>query len=110
MLASDALLAPLEQLLPASVRVLSVSTLDAASVKPDTLDAAGVKEYNRAIKKPVREYNRERNALERQEKKLMSDIKKAASQSVSQSVTTTLLPTEHMVARPTTHAVHNREC
>ena len=35
MLASDALLAPLEQLLPASVRVLGVSTLDAASVKPD---------------------------------------------------------------------------
>ena len=30
--------------------------------------------------------------------------------SVSQSVITTLLPTEHMVARPTTHAVHNREC
>ena len=29
-------------------------------------------------------------------------------QSVSQSVITTLLPTEHMVARPTTHAVHNR--
>ena len=39
MLASDALLAPLEQLLPASVRVLGVSALDAASVKPDTPDA-----------------------------------------------------------------------
>ena len=30
--------------------------------------------------------------------------------SVSQSLPTTLLPTEHVVARPTTHAVHNREC
>ena len=37
-----------------------------------------IKEYNRSIKKSVRELDRERNALERQEKKLMSDIKKAA--------------------------------
>ena len=29
---------------------------------------------------------------------------------VCQSVITTLLSTEHMVARPTTHAVHTREC
>ena len=37
-----------------------------------------IKEYNRSIKKSVRELDRERNTLERQEKKLMSDIKKAA--------------------------------
>ena len=37
-----------------------------------------VKEYNRSIKRSVRELDRERQTLERQEKKLMSDIKKAA--------------------------------
>jgi charged multivesicular body protein 2A len=37
-----------------------------------------IKEYNRSIKKSVRELDRERNTLERQEKKLMGDIKKAA--------------------------------
>ena len=37
-----------------------------------------IKEYNRSIKKSVRELDRERQTLERQEKKLMSDIKKAA--------------------------------
>jgi len=37
-----------------------------------------IKEYNRSIKKSVRELDRERATLERQEKKLMSDIKKAA--------------------------------
>merc|ERR1719407_155956 len=37
-----------------------------------------IKEYNRSIKRSVRELDRERQTLERQEKKLMSDIKKAA--------------------------------
>ena len=37
-----------------------------------------IKEYNRSIKKSIRELDRERTALERQEKKLMGDIKKAA--------------------------------
>jgi len=40
--------------------------------------AERLKEYNRSIKKSVRELDRERTALERQEKKLMADIKKAA--------------------------------
>ena len=40
--------------------------------------AERVKEYNRQIKRSVRELDRERTALERQEKKLMNDIKKAA--------------------------------
>ena len=40
--------------------------------------AERLKEYNRSIKKSVRELDRERTALERQEKKLMMDIKKAA--------------------------------
>lgn len=37
-----------------------------------------LKEYQRSIKKSVREMTRERTGLERQEKKLMADIKKAA--------------------------------
>lgn len=37
-----------------------------------------IKDYNRSIKKSVRELDRERNTLERQEKKLMNDIKKQA--------------------------------
>jgi len=37
-----------------------------------------LKEYQRSIKKSVREMTRERTGLERQEKKLMTDIKKAA--------------------------------
>lgn len=41
-------------------------------------NAERIKEYGRSIKKSVRELDRERTALERQEKKLMSDIKKAA--------------------------------
>ena len=40
--------------------------------------AERIKEYNRQIKKSVREIDRERTALERQEKKLLADIKKAA--------------------------------
>jgi len=40
--------------------------------------AERIKEYNRQIKKSVRELDRERLALERQEKKLMADIKKQA--------------------------------
>mmetsp|Transcript_1178 Transcript_1178/g.3790 ORF Transcript_1178/g.3790 Transcript_1178/m.3790 type:complete len:224 (-) Transcript_1178:99-770(-) len=40
--------------------------------------AERIKEYNRQIKKSVREIDRERTALERQEKKLLVDIKKAA--------------------------------
>merc|ERR1712060_976473 len=55
-----------------------------ASAKMDFLfgkqktPAERLKEYNRSIKKSVRELERERMGLERQEKKLMSDIKKAA--------------------------------
>jgi len=37
-----------------------------------------MKEYQRSIKRTVRDLDRERNGLERQEKKLMGDIKKAA--------------------------------
>ena len=37
-----------------------------------------MKQYQRQIKKSIRELDRERTSLERQEKKLMSDIKKAA--------------------------------
>ena len=37
-----------------------------------------IKDYNRSIKKSVRELDRERTTLERQEKKLMADIKKQA--------------------------------
>merc|ERR1719456_1882975 len=37
-----------------------------------------MKEYNRNIKRSIREMDRERNALERHEKKLMTDIKKEA--------------------------------
>jgi len=37
-----------------------------------------MKEYKRNIQKSVRELDRERNSLERQEKKLMADIKKEA--------------------------------
>ena len=37
-----------------------------------------IKKYNRQIKRSVRELDRERTALQRQEKKLMNDIKKAA--------------------------------
>jgi charged multivesicular body protein 2A len=40
--------------------------------------AEKLKEYQRSIKKSVREMDRERGALERQEKKLMGDIKKEA--------------------------------
>ena len=40
--------------------------------------AERIKEYNRSIKKSIRELDRERATLERQEKKLMTDIKKAA--------------------------------
>jgi len=40
--------------------------------------AERIKEYNRQIKKSVREIDRERMGLERQEKKLIMDIKKAA--------------------------------
>eukprot|EP00966_Prymnesium_polylepis_P102772 2381250-Prymnesium_polylepis.1 len=39
-----------------------------------------MKEYNRNIKRSIREMDRERNALERQEKKLMTDIKKEAKE------------------------------
>ena len=37
-----------------------------------------MKEYQRSIKKSIREMDRERSTLERQEKKLMTDIKKEA--------------------------------
>ena len=40
--------------------------------------AERLKEYNRQIKRSVREIDRERTVLERQEKKLMGDIKKEA--------------------------------
>ena len=40
--------------------------------------AERIKEYNRSIKKSIRELDRERTGLERQEKKLMADIKKSA--------------------------------
>ena len=40
--------------------------------------AERMKEYQRSIKKSVREMDRERTTLERQEKKLMADIKKEA--------------------------------
>merc|ERR1719456_988828 len=39
-----------------------------------------MKEYNRNIKRSIREMDRERNALERHEKKLMADIKKEAKE------------------------------
>jgi len=42
--------------------------------------AEKMKEYNRNIKRSIREMDRERNALERQEKKLMTDIKKEAKE------------------------------
>lgn len=40
--------------------------------------AEKMKEYNRSIKRSIREMDRERATLERQEKKLMADIKKEA--------------------------------
>ena len=42
--------------------------------------AQRLKEYQRSIKKSVREMDREKNALERNEKKLMADIKKEAKE------------------------------
>mmetsp|Transcript_13623 Transcript_13623/g.32561 ORF Transcript_13623/g.32561 Transcript_13623/m.32561 type:complete len:215 (-) Transcript_13623:268-912(-) len=39
-----------------------------------------MKEYNRNIKRSIRDMDRERGALERQEKKLMTDIKKEAKE------------------------------
>ena len=39
-----------------------------------------MREYQRSIKKSVREMDRERTTLERQEKKLMADIKKEAKE------------------------------
>ena len=42
--------------------------------------AQQMKEYQRGIKKSIREMDRERTTLERNEKKLMADIKKAAKE------------------------------
>ena len=39
-----------------------------------------IKEYGRQIKRSIRDMDRERGALERQEKKLMTDIKKEAKE------------------------------
>ena len=58
-----------------------MSMFGLSSKKP----AERIKEYNRSIKKSVRELDRERTALERQEKKLQVDIKKAAKDSQMES-------------------------
>lgn len=45
-----------------------------------------LKEHQRALKKSMRELDREKTALERQEKKLMSDLKKTAKEGHMESV------------------------
>ena len=53
-------------------------TLPAGLFGSSKTPAEKMKEYKRNIQKSVRELDRERNSLERQEKKLMADIKKEA--------------------------------
>ena len=63
-----------------ALRILSIVCSPAVSFLFGKQKTPGerIKEYNRSIKKSVRELDRERTTLERQEKKLMGDIKKAA--------------------------------